>query len=235
MTTHFSTKIIEIWFILASGRTLAIVLSPPVSSLSIARNRRPLRSATRPWGLPALSFSDGRQVVRELVCRRMSGRTANCLIVVFTYIKVCPAGTVQLRAELGRQSARQVGIADFSLSFCAQGFQRKRCQLCLVDAYVWTLHLFRCSLGVDIGSSLVPCSCSTIPIPKCAFGGVSLPLRSQWTRTFGLLGGSFEFDWLGELCGGWPGCCRWSTWIHLWPFRGWRPLGRGPVLSAGAG
>ena len=47
-------------------------------------------------------------------------------------MKVYPVGTVQLmrpRAELGRQSARQVGIADFSLSFCAQGFQRKRCQL----------------------------------------------------------------------------------------------------------
>ena len=47
-------------------------------------------------------------------------------------MKVYPVGTVQLirpRAELGRQSARQVGIAGISLSFCAQGFQRKRCQL----------------------------------------------------------------------------------------------------------
>ena len=46
-------------------------------------------------------------------------------------MKVYPVGTVQLmrhRAELGKQSARQVGIAGFSLSFCAQGFQRKRCQ-----------------------------------------------------------------------------------------------------------
>ena len=32
-----------------SGRTLAVMLSPPVSSVSVARNRRPLRSATRPW------------------------------------------------------------------------------------------------------------------------------------------------------------------------------------------
>ena len=39
-------------------------------------------------------------------------------------------GKETLKSELGRQSARQVGIADFSLSFCAQGFQRKRCQLC---------------------------------------------------------------------------------------------------------
>ena len=47
-------------------------------------------------------------------------------------LKVYPVGTVQQmrpRAELGRQSARQAGIAGFTLSFCAQGFQRERCQL----------------------------------------------------------------------------------------------------------
>ena len=33
-----------------------------VLSLSIARNRWPLRSATRPWGLPGLCLSDRRQL-----------------------------------------------------------------------------------------------------------------------------------------------------------------------------
>ena len=48
MTTKFSTKIQEILCIMASGRIVAVMLSPPVSSLSVARNHRPLRSATRP-------------------------------------------------------------------------------------------------------------------------------------------------------------------------------------------
>ena len=56
--TVFSTRIQEILCILASSRTLAVILSPPVSSLSIARNHRPSRSATRPWRQPALTFSD---------------------------------------------------------------------------------------------------------------------------------------------------------------------------------
>ena len=52
--TGFSTRIQEILRILASVRTLAVMLAPAVSSLSVARNHRPSRSATRSWGLPAL-------------------------------------------------------------------------------------------------------------------------------------------------------------------------------------
>ena len=44
--------------ILAQGRTLAVRLSPPVSSLSMASNRRPFRSVVQPRRLPALSSSD---------------------------------------------------------------------------------------------------------------------------------------------------------------------------------
>ena len=52
--TVFSTRIQWILRILASVRTLAVMLAPAVSSLSVARNHRPSRSATRSWGLPAL-------------------------------------------------------------------------------------------------------------------------------------------------------------------------------------
>ena len=54
--------------ILACGRTLAAMLSPLVSSLSVVRNHRPLRSATRPWGLPALKLSDKCQVTKDNLC-----------------------------------------------------------------------------------------------------------------------------------------------------------------------
>ena len=44
--TIFSTRIQAILCILASGRTLAVMLSHPISSLSFGRNHRPLRSAS---------------------------------------------------------------------------------------------------------------------------------------------------------------------------------------------
>ena len=69
-------RIQEISRILASGRTFGVILSPPVSSLSFARNHRPLRSAPRPWRLPALNFSDKCQVTRDNLC------VAACLRVV---------------------------------------------------------------------------------------------------------------------------------------------------------
>ena len=71
-----STSVQEILGILASGRTLAVMVSPPVSSLSVARNHRPLRSATRPWRLPALKFSCKCQVTKDSLC------VAACLRVV---------------------------------------------------------------------------------------------------------------------------------------------------------
>ena len=55
---------------------LAVILLPPVSSLSFIRNHRPLRSAPRSWGLPALNFSDKCQVTRDNLC------VAACLRVV---------------------------------------------------------------------------------------------------------------------------------------------------------
>ena len=83
MTTTFSTRIQDILRILASGRTLAVMLSPPVSSLSVARNHRPLRSATRPWGLPALKFSDKCQVHQQKsVCWRVV-RACTSLRILF--------------------------------------------------------------------------------------------------------------------------------------------------------
>ena len=76
MTAHFSTSVQEILGILASGRTLAAMVSPPVSSLSVARSHRPLRSATRPWRLAALKFSCKCQVTKDSLC------VAACLRVV---------------------------------------------------------------------------------------------------------------------------------------------------------
>ena len=70
-TKFFSTRIQEVLCILAIGRTLAVMLSPPVTSLSSARKRRPLRSATRLWRLQSLCLLGGRHIDRELVFRRM--------------------------------------------------------------------------------------------------------------------------------------------------------------------
>ena len=53
-----------------------MMLSPPVSALSCARNHRPFRSATRPRGLPALLISDKCQVTNDNLC------VAACLRVV---------------------------------------------------------------------------------------------------------------------------------------------------------
>ena len=47
---------------------LAVMLAPAVSSLSVARNHRPSRSATRSSGLPALQLSDKCQVTRDTMC-----------------------------------------------------------------------------------------------------------------------------------------------------------------------
>ena len=54
-STVLSARIREILCILASGRILAVMLSPPIFSLSVARSRRPLRGVTKPWGLQHLS------------------------------------------------------------------------------------------------------------------------------------------------------------------------------------
>ena len=61
----FSAIIQEIFCILASSRTLAVMLSPPVSSLSVARNHRPLPSATRPSEMPASKLSDRCHVTKD--------------------------------------------------------------------------------------------------------------------------------------------------------------------------
>ena len=78
--------------ILASFRTLAAMVSPPVSSLSVARNHRPLRSATRPWRLPALKMSCKCQAAKDSLC------VAACLRVVRACISVripfCLANTL---------------------------------------------------------------------------------------------------------------------------------------------
>ena len=58
------------------------MLSPPVSSLSVARNHRHLRSATRSWGLPALKSSDRCQVTKD------NYRVAVCLRVVTACISL---------------------------------------------------------------------------------------------------------------------------------------------------
>ena len=55
-------------------------LSPPISSLSVARNHRPLRSATRPWGLPSLTFSNRCQVTRDNLCVAVCLRVARACI-----------------------------------------------------------------------------------------------------------------------------------------------------------
>ena len=73
-TKKFATRIQLILCILASGRTLAVMLSPPVSSLSVARNHRLLRSATRPCGLPALKLSDRCQVSNDNLSPLVSER-----------------------------------------------------------------------------------------------------------------------------------------------------------------
>ena len=71
--TILSTRIQEILCLLACGRTLPVMLSPQVSSLSVARKNRPPRSATRPWGLPALKFVYKMLVhQRQFVCRHLS-------------------------------------------------------------------------------------------------------------------------------------------------------------------
>ena len=67
MQFFFLARHEEILCILASGRTLAVMLSPPVSSLSVARNRPPCE-ARHPRGLPALKFSDNCQVARDNSC-----------------------------------------------------------------------------------------------------------------------------------------------------------------------
>ena len=149
----------------------------------------------------------------------ISNVVVSLVIHDYLYLKVYPVGTVQLMKVPGRvlvDSPHGKSASLTSLCHCVLKASSASAVSCVwLMPIFWTFHLFRCSLGVDIGSSLVPCSCSTRPIPNCDFGGVSLQLRSQWTRTFGLLGGSFEFDWLGELRGGWSGCRRWSIWIHL--------------------
>ena len=66
--------------ILASGRTLAVMLSPPVFSLSVASNPRPLRGATRPWGLPALKISDKCQLTKDNLCVAACLRLARACI-----------------------------------------------------------------------------------------------------------------------------------------------------------
>ena len=162
-------------------------------------------------------------------------RVPDCVFFVKKDKKVYPVGTVQVirhRAELGRQSARQVGIAGFSLSFCAQCFQRKRCQP--FDRSMPTFGPGSFFAAVWALTSVLPWSLvQRDPFPSVTLVE-SLPLRVQWTRTFGLPGGSFELDWLGELCGGRPGRRRWRGGTHLWPLRGGRPLGSSPMLPAGA-
>ena len=76
----FLARIQEILCILASGGTLAVMLSPPVSSLSVARNHRPLPSASRPWGMPASKLSDRCQVARDYSCVAACLRVARARI-----------------------------------------------------------------------------------------------------------------------------------------------------------
>ena len=153
-----------------------------------------------------------------------------------TKMKVYPVGTVQLirpRPELGRQSARRVGIAGFSLSFCAEGFQRKRCQL--FDRSMPTFGPGSFFAAVWALTSVLPWSCvqrdpfPSVPLVEChchcKFSG---PAPSACPEV-----PSSSTGWANSVVGG-LGRRRWRGGIHLRPLRGGRPLGRGPVLPAGA-
>ena len=59
----------------ASWQVVEPMLSPPAFSLSVARNHRPFRSATRPWGLPALTFTvdiKSPETIRVAACLRVA-------------------------------------------------------------------------------------------------------------------------------------------------------------------
>ena len=147
--------------ILASGWTLAVVFSPPVSSLSIARRHRPLRSATRPWGQPALTCSGECQLARDKLYHRSlsmarkmqqnSGRTTCHLERSTKWHAVCPFfawGNFDVSAE-----SRQVCLLVWSSgrrNSTHRLWAQRHCRGEQCRGYAYTLTIDKSKLRVGI-------------------------------------------------------------------------------------
>ena len=113
--TICSTRIQGILCILAVVRTLALMLSPPVSLLSVARNHRPLPSA-RPWGLPDWKFSDRCQVTRDspLVCEWPEHASVSRFLFVLPTLSARMCGNSVITLGFRRQTSRDSTATNFS-------------------------------------------------------------------------------------------------------------------------